>query len=93
MERYTSNSNLKPKVVHRIDLVYIYILSGPLAFSDSRILALGLGPETLEFRFGGPDSSPPDPWKPSFSFRRVDDFRPGLEGRVGDQFWHPWVSR
>ncbi len=60
-----------------------------MAFSDSRILALGLGPETLEFRFGGPDSSPPDPWKPSFSFRRVDDYSPGLEGRVGSQFGHP----
>ncbi len=39
---------------------------------------------------GGPDSSPPDPWKPSFSLRGVDDFSPGLEGRVGDQLWHPW---
>ena len=38
---------------------------------------------------GGPDSSPPGPGKPSFSFRGVDDFSPGLEGRVGDQFWHP----
>ncbi len=38
---------------------------------------------------GGPDSSPPDPVKPSFSFGEVDDFSPGLEGLVGDQFWHP----
>ncbi len=38
---------------------------------------------------GGPDSSPADPGKPSFYLRGVDDFSPGLEGRVGDQFWHP----
>ncbi len=24
-----------------------------------------------------------------FFVRRADDFSPGLEGRVGDQFWHP----
>ena len=35
---------------------------------------------------GGPDSSPPDPGKPSFSLGGADDFSPGLEGRVGDQF-------
>ncbi len=38
---------------------------------------------------GGPDSSPLGPGKPSFYFGGVDDFSPGLEGRVGDQFWHP----
>ena len=42
------------------------------------------------FRAGcRPDSSPPDPGKPTFYFGGVDDFSPGLAGRVGDQFWHP----
>ncbi len=38
---------------------------------------------------GRPDSSPLDPGKPSFFFGEVNDISPGLEGRVGDQVWHP----
>ncbi len=64
-------------------------LSGPLAFSDSTILALGLGPETFKIRPRRAGFQPSDPWKHSFSLREVDDSSPGLEGRAGDQFWHP----
>ena len=59
-------------------------LSGPLAFSDSRILARGLGPETFKIRGRRAGFQ-----QPSVYFGGVDDFSPGLEGRVGDQFWHP----
>ena len=64
-------------------------LNGPL---HSRIL--GFYPSALARTPpkpgpGGPDSSPPDQWKPSFPVGGIDDCSPGLEGRVGDQFWHP----
>ncbi len=65
-------------------------LSGPLAFSDSRIFAFGLGPETLQNP--APEGRIPSPRTRGnlrFSFGVVDDFSLGLEGRVGDQFWHP----
>ncbi len=64
-------------------------LSGHLAFSDSRILTFGPGPENL--RNQAPEGrilAPRTPGTPSFSLRGVGDFRPGLEGLVGDQFWH-----
>ncbi len=49
--------------------------------------------KTFKIRPRRADSSPPDPGKPSFFFRGVDDFSPGLEGRVGDQFGTLRVSR
>ena len=64
-------------------------LSGPLAFSDSRIYPSTSARKPSKPGPGGPDSSPPDPWKPSLFIRMVVDFSPGLEGRVGDQFGRP----
>jgi hypothetical protein len=74
-------------------------LSGPIilhiylaAHWHSRILGFypsASARKPSKFGPGGPESSPPDPGTPSFSLRVVDEFSPGLEGRVGDQFWHP----
>ncbi len=64
-------------------------LSGPLAVSGSRILSLGLGPETFKIRPRRAGFLPFGQEDLRFSFGGVADFSPGLEGRVGDQLGHP----
>ncbi len=77
-------------MLHKSFKINIAWLSGSLAFSDYGMLALGLVPETL--RNLAPEGRIPalrTRENLRFSCGGVDDFSPGLEGRVGDQFWQP----
>ncbi len=64
-------------------------LSGPLAVSDSQIYPSALALQPSKSGPGGPDSGPPEPGEICVFLGEVDDFSPGLECRVGDQFGHP----
>ncbi len=58
-------------------------LSGPLAFSDSRILPFGLGPEVFETRPRRAGFQPSGPGETLvFYLGGVADFSPGLEVRT-----------